>query len=108
MDMKESKVDLNNLTVSDLGLFASPDKALKLMTIHQAKGHEYGGVAMIGMTEGKLPFYRAKDVDSLEAEKRLFYVGVTRTERLLFYISETDSFRNPPSRYLGSKGVQMI
>jgi len=37
-DMKRQEVDVDNLTIDDLGLFASPHRALRLSTIHYAKG----------------------------------------------------------------------
>lgn len=107
-DMLNAKVDIANLSIEDLGMFASPDRALRLTTIHNSKGHEYAGVAIIGVREGTIPFYRAKTVSEVEAERRQFYVGVTRAERLLMYIGEVDSFGNAPSRFLGPNGVQMI
>jgi DNA helicase-2/ATP-dependent DNA helicase PcrA len=104
-DMARRNVDVANLSIEDLGLFANPHRALRLSTIHYAKGREYKAVALINLRERTLPFYRADDIDS---EKRLFYVGVTRAERLLYYISETDRWGNPPSRFLGDEGVQVL
>jgi DNA helicase-2/ATP-dependent DNA helicase PcrA len=104
-DMDRQKVDTRNLTIEDLGLFASPTRALRLSTIHYAKGREYGGVALIGLREGTFPHFRSEDV---EAEKRLFYVGVTRARRLLMYVAEADRWSNPPSRFLGSAGVGLV
>ena len=77
--MRRQNVDTANLTIDDLGLFASPSRALRLSTIHYAKGREYTAVAMIGLRQGSFPHFRAEDV---EAEKRLFYVGVTRARPL--------------------------
>jgi DNA helicase II / ATP-dependent DNA helicase PcrA len=42
-DMQRQQVDTANLTIDDLGLFASPNKALRLSTIHYAKGRELRG-----------------------------------------------------------------
>jgi hypothetical protein len=39
-DMQRQQVDTANLTIDDLGLFASPNKALRLSTIHYAKGRD--------------------------------------------------------------------
>jgi DNA helicase-2/ATP-dependent DNA helicase PcrA len=104
-DMRGQNVDLANLTIEDLGLFASPDRAVRLTTIHNAKGREYEAVALINLREGRFPHYRAEDI---EAEKRLFYVAVTRAERILMYIAEPDRWGNPPSRFLGQGGVGLI
>ena len=48
-DMRRQNVDIANLSISDLGLFASPTKALRLSTLHFSKGREYQAVAMIGL-----------------------------------------------------------
>jgi DNA helicase-2/ATP-dependent DNA helicase PcrA len=107
-DMFERKVDIANLSINDIGIFASPDKALRLMTIHNAKGHEYEAVAIIGLRDGVLPDWRSETPEAVEAEKRLFYVGVTRAERFLMYVGEPNRFGNPPCRFLGARGVQAI
>jgi DNA helicase II / ATP-dependent DNA helicase PcrA len=104
-DIGRQNVDTANLTIDDLGLFASPSRALRLSTIHYAKGREYAAVAMIGLRQGLFPHFRAEDV---ETEKRLFYVGVTRAERILMYVAERDGWNNPPSPFLGIEGVNII
>jgi DNA helicase II / ATP-dependent DNA helicase PcrA len=104
-DMQRKKVDIANLSIGDLGLFASPTRALRLSTLHYAKGREYDAVAMIGLRAGAFPHYRAEDIG---AEKRLFYVGVTRARKILMYVAERDSYGNPPSMFLGPEGVNVI
>ena len=86
-DMRNNKVDLANLTIDDLGIYASPDSALKLATLHNAKGREYQAVAMIDLHEGRIPFYQARTAEDFEEAKRLFYVGVTRAKRYLLYVA---------------------
>ena len=98
-DMARQNVDIANLTVDDLGLFASPRKALRLSTIHYAKGREYKGVAIIGLRRGNLPHYRADTPAAIDGEKRLFYVAITRARQVLMYISEPDRWGNPPSSF---------
>jgi DNA helicase II / ATP-dependent DNA helicase PcrA len=104
-DMRRQNVDIANLTIDDLGLFASPTRALRLSTIHYAKGREYDAVALIGLRKGTFPHFRATDID---AEKRLFYVGVSRARKLLMYIAEPDRWGNPPSAFLGGQGVGIL
>lgn len=107
-DMDRQSVDVANLQVQDLGLFASPTRALRLSTIHYAKGREYGAVAMIGVKRGSFPYFRSVTPESIAGDKRLFYVGVTRAEKVLMYIAEADRWNNPPSIFLGADGVGMI
>ena len=99
-DMRNNKIDLANLSIDDLGIYASPDAALKLATLHNAKGREYQAVAMIDLHEGRIPFYQARTAEDLEEAKRLFYVGVTRAKRFLFYVTDNSDRRNGPTRFL--------
>jgi len=105
-DMQQNKVDTANLTIEELGVYASPHEALKLSTLHNAKGREYEAVAMIDLHEGKIPFYQVKDADGIAEAKRLFYVGVTRAKRVLVYITDDVlGRRNGPTRFLMEDGV---
>ena len=98
-DMQRNEVDLSNLAVDDLGIYASPDTALKLSTLHFAKGREYDAVAIIDIHEGKVPHYHSRTIEEIAEDKRLFYVGATRAKRLLYYVTN-DTDRNGPSRFL--------
>lgn len=98
-DMQRNKVDINNLTISDLGIYASPSAALKLSTLHNAKGREYDAVAMIDVHEGQIPSYHAKTTEDIAEYRRLFYVGTTRAKRVLFYITDNTG-RKGASRFL--------
>ncbi len=76
-----------------LGEFADASDAIRLMTIHAAKGAEYDAVAIIGCDEGLLPHQAANEDEA----RRLLYVGLTRAKKLLrIYYRE-----NRASRFLG-------
>ena len=61
--------------VSDVDTY-DPRGTVTLMTLHSAKGLEFGLVFLVGMEEGLFPHSRAfNDPDQMEEERRLCYVG---------------------------------
>ncbi len=57
---------------------------LTLMTLHNAKGLEFGTVFAIGLEDGVFPHIRAIEAGDVEEERRLAYVGLTRAKRELY------------------------
>ncbi len=69
------------------------DDAVQLMTLHSAKGLEFQLVFLAGMEEGLFPHKMSMDnIASIEEERRLCYVGITRTKSKL-YLSHAESRR---------------
>lgn len=57
---------------------------ITLMTLHASKGLEYKCVFVVGLEDGIIPLYRAKEPQEIEEERRLLYVGMTRAQKRLF------------------------
>ena len=91
---------------SDADLVDQSHGQVTLMTVHNAKGLEFDVVLMTGMEEGIFPHARADEPESLEEERRLCYVGMTRARRrLLLSHAETRAIHGGreyrlPSRFL--------
>ena len=91
---------------SDQDALRGDGSLVTLMTLHNAKGLEFRAVFMIGMEEGIFPHSRSLEENSLEEERRLCYVGMTRAqERLLLTHASARSLYgnrsyNLPSRFL--------
>ncbi|HEX2105097.1 MAG TPA: UvrD-helicase domain-containing protein [Solirubrobacteraceae bacterium] len=70
--------------VADADTRRDDEGLVTLMTLHNAKGLEYPIVFIIGAEEGVFPHSRSLDEGSLEEERRLAYVGMTRAMRDLY------------------------
>ncbi len=76
--------------VADVDAFTEGDDTVVLMTIHSAKGLEFDTVFIAGFEENIFPSYRSLtegDINALEEERRLCYVGITRAKRRLYLTS---------------------
>lgn len=69
--------------VADIDNVDGDSNKVLLMTLHSAKGLEFGSVYLTGMEDGVFPGYMsivADDPDEIEEERRLAYVGITRAK----------------------------
>lgn len=83
---------------------AAAPNAVKLMTVHTAKGLEFPYVFICGLDEGMFPSKRTSSFEAMEEERRLAFVAMTRAEKGL-YLSDAegrglDGSLRYPSRFV--------
>ena len=101
--------------VSDVDSLTDESNAVTLMTLHSAKGLEFPVVFLAGLEEGVFPHSRSLGHDDqLEEERRLCYVGMTRTREELHLLHAhrrsvygTPNF-NMRSRFLDDIPVELV
>ncbi len=110
----ESFLDKVSL-VTDVDLYEDKGNRVSLMTLHCAKGLEFPVVFIVGVEEGLLPHYRrGEEIEDMEEERRLFYVGITRSKEKLFLsrAERRSTFgvgrANLPSRFLDDLPIELI
>lgn len=84
-DGKDADLSLNHF-LTDIALLTSVDEGddnnkVTLMTVHASKGLEFKEVFIIGVEEGMFPSKRSSSDESVEEERRLMYVAITRAEK---------------------------
>jgi DNA helicase-2/ATP-dependent DNA helicase PcrA len=110
----ESFLDKVSL-VSDVDLYEDRGNRISLMTLHCAKGLEFPSIFIVGLEEGLLPHYRRGDeIEDIEEERRLCYVGITRAKEKIFLsrAEKRSTFgvgrANLPSRFLEELPMDLI
>jgi DNA helicase-2/ATP-dependent DNA helicase PcrA len=91
------------------------EDCVQMMTLHSAKGLEFPLVFLCGMEDGLFPHQRSlNDLDGLEEERRLCYVGMTRAMRSL-YLTYAEQRRlhgmdtyGQPSRFIKEVPEELI
>jgi DNA helicase II / ATP-dependent DNA helicase PcrA len=111
-EYQEQADELPNLStfLQEISLYSDQDamrgegSLVTLMTLHNAKGLEFRAVFMIGMEEGIFPHSRSLEENTLEEERRLAYVGMTRAkERLVLTHASARSLWGHRNYNLGSR-----
>ncbi len=95
---------LSHVTLLTTGDDPDSTEAVKLMTIHAAKGLEFPVVFVCGLSEGVFPTRKTNTRDKMEEERRLAYVAMTRAESVLYLTDSEgmglDSNMKYPSRFI--------
>lgn len=82
----------------------APRDCIKLMTVHAAKGLEFGNVFLAGMNEGIFPSKKTETLKGMEEERRLAFVALSRAQDRLFVSSSMgkafDGTYRFPSRFV--------
>ena len=95
---------------------STDNEAVNLSSVHQAKGLEYHTVFVIWLTDGMFPSTRSLETrDTIEEERRLFYVAITRARDELYLTfphmrlnaGYGDMFQRP-SRFLNEIPKQLV
>ncbi len=101
--------------MTDMDAQDDDENRVTLMTLHASKGLEFAVVFITGLEEGLFPLSGAlQDRKSLEEERRLFYVGVTRAQERLYLAYARSRFRygqhesSVRSRFLDEIEVDVI
>jgi DNA helicase-2/ATP-dependent DNA helicase PcrA len=95
--------------LSHVALFTNTDaatdrNAVKMMTVHAAKGLEFPYVFLCSLEEGVFPSKKTSTLEGMEEERRLAFVAVTRAEKALFLTDaegrNLDGSYRYPSRFI--------
>jgi len=100
---------------SDIDQMRIDQDQITMMTIHCAKGLEFPVVFICGLEEGLFPLrYNQNEIESLEEERRLFYVALTRSRQKVYmsYANTRrrfqDYYHNEPSRFLSELPQELL
>jgi DNA helicase II / ATP-dependent DNA helicase PcrA len=87
--------------------FHAEEEKINLMTLHNGKGLEFDAIFLVGMEEDLFPHANSREsFESLEEERRLCYVGMTRAKKRLYLSAAETRFiwgswrKMRPSRFL--------
>src|SRR5204863_9823667 len=101
-------------TAKDKDEQENQSNAATLITLHSCKGLEFPHVFLVGIEDGLLPHERSKDEGTVEEERRLFYVGITRAMNTLTLSHGRaatrygEAMRRQPSPFLKELPMELV
>ena len=103
---------LSSIAMMSSADVASGKNAVKMMTVHTAKGLEFPHVFLCGLSEGIFPSKKTATAEGMEEERRLAFVAFTRAEDAL-YLTEAegrnlDGTNRYPSRFIFNVSKQLL
>lgn len=72
--------------------YSSKENQVELLTMHSAKGLEFKVVIIIEALEDIIPHSKSQDEESIEEERRLFYVAITRAKEQLYIYAPLNKY----------------
>lgn len=114
--LNDLAIDPPSESVAELTPESKEEEFLTISTIHSAKGLEWKAVFLIWALEGRFPSAKSvDDVDSIEEERRLFYVALTRAKDYLFitypnniFDRESGFILSEPSRFISKMDDDLV
>jgi superfamily I DNA/RNA helicase len=91
--LKAAKIPAYSFQYSPTGEISPEVDAVRVSSLHGAKGHEFATVIIVGAAAGTVPQATAREQDELASEAAVLYVGMTRARDLL-YLSYAQKDRN--------------
>lgn len=107
-------VNVASLSASDFDAIYKEQHLIPIITVHQSKGCEFNDVYIAGMGDEIFPSYVSIKNDTIDEEKRLFYVAYTRAKNRIYLLIPLKKYvrqytfdvkpsrfiRNIPSKYI--------
>lgn len=104
--LQQAGIPVYEFTRGPTGDVTADEDAVRVSTLHGAKGHEFGAVFIVGAVEHVLPHRSAIESDAIGTEAALFYVGITRA-RDIVYVSHSER-ADGPRRLVRSSFIDRI
>jgi superfamily I DNA/RNA helicase/mRNA-degrading endonuclease RelE of RelBE toxin-antitoxin system len=104
--LQQAGIPVYEFTRGPTGDVTADEDAVRVSTLHGAKGHEFGAVFIAGAVEHVLPHSSAVESEAIGTEAALFYVGITRA-RDIVYVSHSER-ADGPRRLVRSSFIDRI